>query len=129
MKVKVRETTGIQLDYLVTSIEDPDTLDYGVADWREQRRGVTAYGEYIHRYHQSWNQGGPIIERELICLDNADVGKPHHLWFARIFTTQKGSGWDAKGFSATGHTPLIAAMRAFVASKLGDEVEVPEELL
>jgi hypothetical protein len=25
-------------------------------------------------------------------------------------------------------TPLIAAMRCYVASKLGDEVDVPEEL-
>lgn len=28
-----------------------------------------------------------------------------------------------------GPTPLIAAMRCFVASKLGDEVEIPEELV
>ena len=28
-----------------------------------------------------------------------------------------------------GPTPLIAAMRCFVASHLGDEVNVPEELL
>jgi hypothetical protein len=27
-----------------------------------------------------------------------------------------------------GPTPLIAAMRCYVASKLGDEVELPEEL-
>jgi hypothetical protein len=27
-----------------------------------------------------------------------------------------------------GHTPLIAAMRCYVASKLGDEVEIPEGL-
>jgi hypothetical protein len=28
-----------------------------------------------------------------------------------------------------GHTPLVAAMRCYVASKLGDTVEVPEEIL
>jgi hypothetical protein len=28
-----------------------------------------------------------------------------------------------------GPTPLIAAMRCYVASKFGDEVETPEELL
>jgi hypothetical protein len=28
-----------------------------------------------------------------------------------------------------GRTPLIAAMRCYVASKLGDEVEIPEELI
>jgi len=27
-----------------------------------------------------------------------------------------------------GPTPLIAAMRCYVASKLGDEVEIPQEL-
>jgi hypothetical protein len=27
-----------------------------------------------------------------------------------------------------GDTPLIAAMRCYVASKLGDEVEIPKEL-
>jgi hypothetical protein len=30
---------------------------------------------------------------------------------------------------AEGPTPLIAAMRCYVASKLGDTVEIPEELL
>jgi hypothetical protein len=36
-------------------------------------------------------------------------------------------GWPkANGF--WGDTPLIAAMRCFVASKLGDEIEIPEEL-
>jgi len=28
-----------------------------------------------------------------------------------------------------GSTPLIAAMRCYVASKLGDEVELPEETI
>jgi hypothetical protein len=28
----------------------------------------------------------------------------------------------------TGPTPLIAAMRAYVTDKLGDKVEIPEEL-
>jgi hypothetical protein len=35
--------------------------------------------------------------------------------------------WDAN--VQYGPTPLIAAMRCYVASKLGDEVEVPDELL
>jgi len=34
-----------------------------------------------------------------------------------------GTGYDEEGF-----TPLIAAMRCYVASKLGDEVEIPEGL-
>jgi hypothetical protein len=31
-------------------------------------------------------------------------------------------------YEGTGSTPLIAAMRCYVASKLGDEVEIPKEL-
>jgi hypothetical protein len=36
-------------------------------------------------------------------------------------------GFD-DGFFQKGPTPLIAAMRCYVTLKLGDEVEVPEEL-
>jgi hypothetical protein len=64
-----------------------------------------------------WSQGGPIIEREGIALwpDDEEGG-----WFA---SANGGQGEDYKG-----PTPLIAAMRCYVASKLGDEVEIPKEL-
>ena len=42
------------------------------------------------------------------------------------------TNFDGKAKSyghAFGPTPLIAAMRCFVASKLGDEVDVPDELI
>ncbi len=59
-----------------------------------------------------WSQGGPIIERESIYL-------------MKVGITQ----WRADcGPAVTGPTPLIAAMRAFVTSELGDAVEIPEEL-
>jgi hypothetical protein len=64
----------------------------------------------------NWAQGGPIIERGLLVL----YPDPSDGWRARSYmdlTYYKGS------------TPLIAAMRAYVASQLGDEVDVPEELL
>ena len=62
----------------------------------------------------TWSQGGPIIEREKISVvegmdDEWQAGKrPFKFYY--------------------GPTPLIAAMRCYVASKLGDEVEIPEEL-
>jgi hypothetical protein len=65
----------------------------------------------------SWHQGGPIIEREKI-----GVG----------YTTDGGATWLAARaddpFYISGPTPLIAAMRCYVASKLGDTVDIPEEL-
>jgi hypothetical protein len=40
------------------------------------------------------------------------------------------SYWIATGYlvEECAPTPLIAAMRCYVASKLGDEVDVPDEL-
>lgn len=64
---------------------------------------------------RDWGFFGPIIEREKI-----DV------W------THAGEVWAAstdKGYTEyRGTTPLIAAMRCYVASKLGGEVEIPDEL-
>ena len=62
-----------------------------------------------------WAQGGPIIERERISV----VAMPD-------------GSWQAQGINLRPHfhnpTPLIAAMRCYVASKLGDDIEIPKEL-
>lgn len=64
----------------------------------------------------NWALAGPIIEREGIM-------------FGQWVSTKQ---WQAVNALVThvftAKTPLIAAMRCYVASKLGDEVEVPEEL-
>lgn len=67
----------------------------------------------------NWAHGGPIIERERL-LVQPEIGKEG-----------AGNAWSAialTGFERFGPTPMIAAMRCFVASRLGDEVEIPEEL-
>ena len=112
--MKTAELQGAALDWAVTLIEQPEACGYGVADWREQRTRTVKNGEYLHRWHQSWAQGGPIIDRETISLDYAQEED----WAAKTPAYQ----W------AYGPTPLIAAMRCYVASKLGDEVEIPKEL-
>ena len=67
----------------------------------------------------NWAQGGPIIERERITLDGTAI---LNQWMA-VFHVPDEEPWEMRG-----PTPLIAAMRCFVASKLGDEVEVPPEI-
>jgi hypothetical protein len=67
-----------------------------------------------------WAQGGPIIEREGINLFQrkgiaAKEGRP---WLA----------YNEAQLEQHGPTPLIAAMRCYVASKLGDEIVLPKEL-
>jgi hypothetical protein len=60
-----------------------------------------------------WADAGPIIERERIHL----VAWPTAEWGASV---------DPRiGMTTNGKTPLIAAMRAYVASKFGREVELP----
>ena len=68
-----------------------------------------------------WAQGGPIIEREELTLSHSPYD---HVFYGRT------RPWCAekKGRMEYGPTPLIAAMRCYVASKLGDEIELPEEL-
>lgn len=72
-----------------------------------------------------WADGGPIIERERIGLWAGE--SPYHGtpapsgWFAEA--AGRRSRWETKG---SGPTPLIAAMRAYVASKFGAEVDLPE---
>ena len=77
------------------------------------------YVEARDNFSTCWNKCGPIIEREEISIrrwkfDNGG-------WVAMLAV-------DGEGTEGVGPTPLIAAMRCYVASKLGDEVDVPEEL-
>jgi len=69
-------------------------------------------------YTTDWAHGGPIIERERLNLS--------------MSTTAPWMSWIYDGlemiFLVDGPTPLVAAMRCFVASKLGDTVEIPEGL-
>jgi hypothetical protein len=75
-------------------------------------------------YSEQWAQGGPIIEREEIGLKRNAPCSIGCQWEASPSITAKGAG----GKWGYGPTPLIAAMRCYVASKLGDEIEIPEEL-
>ena len=102
MKVKTNELIGLALDHAVNQIEE------------------CCDDPMTPMFSTSWVQGGPIIEREEIFLAKSLRG----VWTALMYTPQH----EVAAFE-DGPTPLIAAMRAFVTSKLGDEVEIPEELV
>jgi hypothetical protein len=75
-----------------------------------------------------WAQGGPIIEREGIALDCLRTCFVIDSWVAASEMVREGD-YDSPVIKFTGPTPLIAAMRCYVASQLGDEVEVPSDLM
>lgn len=108
MLMETLKLTGPALDWAVAKCEgaDAETLDALTFKY-------TAHASGGWCFSTDWAQGGPIIEREKIDLTNLCPG----IWRA-IYVTH----WF------TGPTPLIAAMRCYVATKLGDEVEIPEEL-
>lgn len=131
MKIKTSELTGAALDWAVATCEGEDYSP------------VTTYSgigaEFPPtNYSTDWAQGGPIIERESIGVTK---GNPLYfpkgnekgdyyedLWIAR--KTQEHLPPGMRGvYEKWGTTPLIAAMRCYVASKLGDEVDVPDEIL
>lgn len=123
MKTKVSEATGRTLNWLVAKAQGatnlrlytPRSIDllapywvfkWEAEDWREE------LGNYDPS--EDWSLGGPIIEDEGIYYEPLGAE----------FLAHK----DGTDVEAVGPTPLIAGMRCFVASRLGNAVEVPEEL-
>lgn len=120
--MKTSELERAALDWAVAKCVGDGLADFTAAGWR---------------FYPStnWAQGGPIIEREHIALRptfteggyrtsesmdavHAKIELPNG---AKVYDHEK-SVWEY------GPTPLISAMRCYVASKLGDEIEIPNEL-
>lgn len=80
---------------------------------------------------RDWRDGGPIIERERITLVAHDAGYgdgPEWSATPDPFSSYIDLPLPIPAYrgdpGSRGPTPLVAAMRAYVASKFGDEVEL-----
>lgn len=129
LKMKTSELTGAALDWAVAKCESAAWDAYDAALHADKPTGSRP-SEYLRDYEFSpeefkpstdWAQGGPIIERERIVTQDFDG----ELWIAAL-----GDPFNKRPsrHGAAGRTPLIAAMRCYVASKLGDTVDIPDEL-
>jgi hypothetical protein len=98
--MKTNELVGTALDWAVAKCEGTLHDDGSVPDYFQPSI--------------DWEQGGAIIECERIEI------VPNDAWDAYK---------EGQHLPNTGATPLIAAMRCYVASKLGDEVDVPNEFI
>ena len=116
--MQTNKLTGAALDWAVAK-----SIGHRVAE---------SYGSYIRIYlpdlkqsgyilafcpSTDWAQGGPIIEREKISV-----------WARSTDFAAESFNEGQEGFVKEGPTPLIAAMRCYVSSKMGDDIELPEEL-
>lgn len=128
-KIKTADLIGATLDWAVATCEglncrirEKDDLTKHVVvmlqvPCPDSKPGcaVAHYSDFYYRPSTDPAQAYPIIEREKIAVD-----WDHNCWNA----AKDGMGWYVSG-----PTPLIAAMRCYVASKLGNEVEIPDELI
>jgi hypothetical protein len=111
--VKVSELTGEKLDCWVAKADGKEVCP---------KEHITSliHPEYCfehkkpicERYSSDWSQGGPIIERTGISISRIAIRDSPVIWQA-----------DFNYRYERGEAPLVAAMRCFVASKFGDEVE------
>ena len=151
--MKTSDLTGTALDWAVAKIVDGEA-----PIWDENAQdyflGMKSDLCFLKEFCPStnWAQGGPINDRESISVFRID---DEHLVDERGFCTneyrpiwgavvglqhsaeQSHNGYGepcglvyeiAVEYAVEGPTALIAAMRCFVASKLGDTVEIPKEL-
>ncbi len=113
--MKTSELTGAALDWAVAKCEVGDEFCFNPLPYLPDENGQPSY----FMPSTDWAQGGPIIERERLLIQ-PELGKEGagNAWYCVAITPH----------DAYGATPLIAAMRCYVASKLGDEIETPEGL-
>jgi hypothetical protein len=121
MKIEISEATILQLNWLVAKCEGATNLRYDTVntwwvDLNGEPKALSSGWSQRQNWHPStnWAQGGPIIERE-----NIGMLPSGNAYYER----------DGGTYFSYGPTPLIAAMRCYVASKLGTEIDVPKELL
>ena len=141
MKIKTSEATPIQINWAVAQAEGdrvfrprlgrPDDWDgaaYRAGDTSDERWIVRAqvpnvgwFADYAYNPSTNWALGGPIIEREnigVICQYPESKSRCVYRYTP-----------DEEELYYFGPTVLIAAMRCYVASKLGDTIDIPEELM
>jgi hypothetical protein len=126
--MKTQDLTGAALDWAVAKCEG-HKVNVGFRNLTYTPKGKRTL--YNYAPSTNWAQGGPIIEREIFKVFRNVGGK----WTAQLKrripyyspTYDADIGTD-EIVSVAGETALIAAMRCYVRSKLGDEVEIPEEL-
>jgi hypothetical protein len=135
---KVAELTGALLDAAVAKAEGFPSfwIDPGDGDRAEAcvlgpaRAGD---GRFDWCPSTAWEQGGPILDREGVAVEKTWIS-----WGENVSERNREGfracvgRWDIDSdtnisgeHEQTGRTYLVAAMRAYVASKLGETVELP----
>ena len=101
-------------------------LDWAVARARGLRPSLfifqqTGFLAKEHHYSTNPTYGHPILEQERLDLS--------HLGDGTYAASKYIHKFHARAYEQMGPTMLIAGLRCFVESELGDEVDIPKELM
>lgn len=143
MLIKTNKLTGWALAWAVATAEGERVFRPRVArpvfwhpsnpgaedQWivRHQVPNVGWFADGPYNPHENWLLGGPIIERERLQLSPQMGGKHVGQWGCNSWKEDHSGALRPN--TQYGPTALIAAMRCYVSGKLGDQVEIPKELL
>ena len=147
--MKTSELTGVALDWVVSTLTNPEwdyeDRAYNTFDWIDT--GDTNDEQYSPS--TDWSQGGPILHENSISVIRCDddyktdrrgfttskripvwgavIGEQHNIVKSRdSYGSPCEDVYEVNAdIVSYGPTPLIAAMRCYVASKLGETAEVP----
>ena len=119
--MKVAELEGALLNYWVAKALGDRELR--LRDGKCETPFHPDFDFYLFSPTVAWHEGGPIIERNNITLLDPNYCNSGQ-WEAYMGAFPDVTKYSIVGMVAqgAGPTPLIAAMRAYVASKFGDEV-------
>ena len=124
MLVNVSEATNVQIDWLVAKCEGFDALAYEIKRKAQNRSSWEAAPRWAPS--TDWSQGGPIIGQMFaqgLRLHTAEYVTGVHNKNLIVASLDNPNGFYY------GPTPLIAAMRCYIASKFGNEIDIPKELV
>jgi hypothetical protein len=113
MKVKTSELTGAALNWVVASIEWPNDSAVKAA-WDKQQIND------LYPFDKDWSLTGPLLERiDYLSKEDTD-------WVAGKCMLPSICCYRYWSRTSSVFTSII---RCYIASKLGDKVEVPDHLL
>ena len=124
------EKTTRDFDTYIAPTLEPKLVVFGDNDYKRNpthQEAKMLWGQGIPKfqYSTSWSQGGEIIDKYGI-----DIRRKDSEFSAKLDHMQKHPQRNVMSyFGQDGPTKLIAAMRTLVASKMGDTIEVPDELM
>lgn len=119
MKKNLNDLGENALNYISATLFNPPGVRYAFGEVSARTHTIYTSEREYWRPCENWHQIGMIISQEKICLC--------------IDADEAGQEWQARpawyGITKFGPTPLIAAIRCYIGSKLGEIIDIPEEYL